>query len=114
RLGALGTRCLAGDHRYFGSMGGAARAIRLGRHRADLYCRPVPRLAASPERIDAPDLRAACRVQFRRHAGDRGAVEVFRCALKHDPEKWMPVFRKRSCSAKILERQSIQLETIAL
>jgi hypothetical protein len=25
-------------------------------------------------------------------------------ALQHDPEKWMPVFPKRSCSIKELER----------
>src|SRR5207302_7305269 len=24
--------------------------------------------------------------------------------LKHDPEKWVPVFRKRSCSDKSIER----------
>jgi hypothetical protein len=34
--------------------------------------------------------------------------------LEHDPEKWKPIFRKRSCAIKMLERQSIQSETIAL
>src|SRR5215475_14448205 len=27
-------------------------------------------------------------------------------SLEHDPEKWMPVFRKRSCSKHNLERQA--------
>jgi hypothetical protein len=27
-----------------------------------------------------------------------------RAALEHDPEKWVPVFRKRSCSNKKIER----------
>jgi hypothetical protein len=26
--------------------------------------------------------------------------------LKHDPEKWVPVFRKRSCSNKNIERDA--------
>src|SRR6202011_1344955 len=38
------------------------------------------------------------------HAADAGGIE-------HDPEKWKPVFRKRSCSNKrmTLEPDSIQL-----
>jgi hypothetical protein len=34
--------------------------------------------------------------------------------LEHDPEKWKPVFPKRSRSAKKLECQSTQSKTIAL
>jgi hypothetical protein len=34
--------------------------------------------------------------------------------LKHDPEKWTPVFRKDHAPAKKLERRPIQSETIAL
>jgi hypothetical protein len=33
---------------------------------------------------------------------DRGRMR--RPALEHDPEKWVPVFRKRSCSNKKIER----------
>jgi len=32
-------------------------------------------------------------------------------ALEHDPEKWMPVFRKRSCGDKQLERGSDSIRT---
>jgi hypothetical protein len=35
-------------------------------------------------------------------------------AAEHDPEKWQPVFAKRSCSTKNLELQSISSETMVL
>jgi hypothetical protein len=34
--------------------------------------------------------------------------------LEHNPEKWKPVFRKDHAPLRILERQSIQSEAIAL
>src|SRR5947209_15553554 len=38
-------------------------------------------------------------------ARSRRFEDVVRCGkLKHDPEKWVPVFRKRSCSDKSIER----------
>jgi hypothetical protein len=33
-----------------------------------------------------------------------GQQKADRRQLMHDPEKWIPVFRKRSCSTKDLER----------
>src|SRR5256885_6736356 len=33
-----------------------------------------------------------------------GSRVTILCALEHDPEKWIPVFGKRSCSANKLER----------
>jgi hypothetical protein len=42
------------------------------------------------------------------------ATQASLAAQEHDPEKWKPVFPKRSCSTKKLERQSIQSEAIVL
>src|SRR6266705_1073758 len=34
----------------------------------------------------------------------RGPAPIASSGLEHDPEKWTPVFRKRSCSNKKIER----------
>jgi hypothetical protein len=57
---------------------------------------------------------------FRRQTGERFSSEKLpaldaghrdreddarKWTLKHDPEKWIPVFRKRSCSDKGIKRE---------
>ena len=42
--------------------------------------------------------------QRRRHLALAVSIAGDQLALKHDPEKWIPVFRKRSCSIKELDR----------
>src|SRR5438477_9316932 len=39
------------------------------------------------------------------------ADEAAGAALKHDPEKWVPVFRKRSCSDKSIERDDASMKS---
>jgi hypothetical protein len=49
-------------------------------------------------------LQAFC-ARRARSGGRRGCQTSLRGdLLEHDPEKWLPVFRKRSCSNKKIER----------
>ena len=67
RLRPIGTRGVAGDRRDLDSLGGAAHPIRLDRHIADLRDRPVSRLDALAQQLDAADVPVAHLVQSRRH-----------------------------------------------
>ena len=63
RLGAFGSRGMAGDCRDLGVMGGTACSVRLDRHSADFRDRTFSRLDALAQRLSAADHSAARLVQ---------------------------------------------------
>src|SRR6202051_4480178 len=70
-----------------GRRGGRARSRGLAAHI----------IAQGPRRqVRLPAIAAGC---------DQTGLEGRRPDLKHDPEKWIPVFRKRSCYNKALKRE---------
>src|SRR5262249_54355468 len=91
---------------YDGSGAGQAlpREPELGRHQQYLF------LDRSEPRHCGGDLAAIPAVRGRQSAGSLRCVRARRLsagerrALEHDPEKWIPVFGKRSCSTNKLER----------
>ena len=97
--------------------GDARRVVDGSKHRASTHRAGARIERVSRRRLDGRENARCQRRQRRRRAADvrrpdRPAVAAWRIRshlaargpLEHDPEKWIPVFRKRSCSNKRIKR----------